>query len=363
MSSRRSKWRTFLVIALILAFGGAAVLALPAVAPSLTETPRPMPAEWPKVQARLDRFDKAADAALVKRLEMVKTFFDQRKYGAQGFAEEALSWGGKWEFIKDTLGAGNHRKYLAEALARNTFTVDELRAVLEAAIKGYLTDLDGLENELLVQLRADLADSELGRGTLRPYVASDKAFQSEYRKLALVALPVVADDMNITLSREMLGFIAMDVGTQAVVRIGTVTVGELGLEGGILGSGAVVGIGTLGVGLIIGFIVDAVLDDLLRIIGYDPQREIARHVCGALDEMRALLVDGDTRARSTHEKLCKLASDDWWEDVRTASRRAADRIERGGRLGLRWELQRIQQVRARLRQEALRKLLLKGVES
>jgi hypothetical protein len=71
---------------------------------------QPAPAEpWEKVQPRLRQFDRSADAAANKRLQSVRLFFKQREPGANKFAVEVLSWSGKWELAKDTIGVGDHR--------------------------------------------------------------------------------------------------------------------------------------------------------------------------------------------------------------------------------------------------------------
>ena len=56
----------------------------------------------------------------------------------------------------------------------------------------------------------------------------------------------------------------------------------------------------------------------------------------------------------------QMASGDWYPPARDAARQAAERIEKGGRLGLRWELAEQDRLRARLRTAALRKLVSEG---
>jgi hypothetical protein len=63
----------------------------------------------------------------------------------------------------------------------------------------------------------------------------------------------------------------------------------MGIEGGVLGSGAVSTVATLGVGLIIAIIVDYVIDAVFKACGYDPVEKIAGQVLGSIDKMEAAL--------------------------------------------------------------------------
>ena len=76
-----------------------------------------------------------------------------------------------------------------------------------------------------------------------------------------------------------------------------------------------------------------------------------------------LLLGGDRQAVRTYETLRRLQNDDVFPFVRNECRRAADRMETGGYLGLSHELKRLQEARSRLREEALKTLILKGGQS
>lgn len=125
-------------------------------------------------------------------------------------------------------------------------------------------------------------------------------------------------------------------------------------------TGAASTVATLGVGLVVGLVIDALLGELMRAFGHDPEREISVQVAGQVRRLADLLIDGDPVARGAHERVLRMAKDDWYPPAREAGRQAAARIEQGGRLGLGWELAEQQRVRARLRSEALRKLIAEG---
>src|SRR5262249_54300099 len=135
---------------------------------------------------------------------------------------------------------------------------------------------------------------------------------------------------------------------------------RLGVSGGILGTGAASGVATLGVGLVVGFLVDGAVDWTMRQAGYDPAGDIAHEVANTLGRMETLLVEGEPDAHRAFKKLRHLQDHDRFSFVRSECRQSADRIEASGILGLRHELNRLNKLRSRLREEALRKLVLEG---
>jgi hypothetical protein len=78
---------------------------------------------------------------------------------------------------------------------------------------------------------------------------------------------------------------------------------------------------------------------------------------------QGLLLDGDPQAVRTYDTLRRLQNEDRFPFVRHECRRAAEVMETGGYLGLGHELKRLREARSRLREEALRKLILEGGQS
>jgi len=264
-----------------------------------------------KAQAHMASADRKQVSLLEGRLASVRAFFARARKGAPPFAEEALSWSGKWALIKNKLRIGEregHAKFLAEAFGKHVFSGEALQAVLEDAVKGFLSDLDGIENELLIKLRADLADEELrqGRPTL---VQSDDAFGQEYRRLAADVKNTLEHDLKVTAGREAVSFVAMDVAASVVLRVAAAAAAELGLEAGILGTGAASGVATLGIGLVAAVIVDYAAGYVLKWAGYAPEQAIAGKVVQAIDKVETALLDGDGQKTGLRRELEKIQSD------------------------------------------------------
>jgi hypothetical protein len=284
-----------------------------------------------KLKKDLAEAKEKADSALQTRLRTLQEVFSRARRGADTFAVEALSWRGKWALVKGKLHIGKEdaqAKFLGDAFTKHVLNGDDLKVALETAVHGYISDLDLVQNELLVRLRADLADSELGRSGKLPYLESDKSFLAEFQKLTKAVLPALKIDLNMELLRQSSGFAAMDLATPIVVRIVGVVAAELGLEAGILGTGAVSGFATLGIGLVVGVIADQVIAWALKAAGYDPAKEIAEKVRSTLDQLERLMIDG------TKEKP-----------------------------GLRQELEKVGKARSRIQEAVVNKLLLEGAGS
>ena len=110
----------------------------------------------------------------------------------------------------------------------------------------------------------------------------------------------------------------------------------------------------------VGFLVDGAVDWIMRQAGYDPAGDIAREVSSTLGRMETLLIEGEPEAHRAFKKLRHLQDHDRFSFVRTECRQSADGIEASGILGLRHELDRLHTLRSRLREEALKKLVLEG---
>jgi hypothetical protein len=312
----RPTWRRLAVIA---------VLALLACVYLLYFTPQKR-----AVRYRLSEADSKSAAALERSLQPLRELFAKGKRGSRPFADKALSWGGKWALVKGTLGGGDaHRKFLADAFKQHVFTQDELKGAMESAVRAYLADLEGVESEMLVLLRADL-ESIGGSESLSPDLRSDEAFRREYRKLADQVGGEMKMDFGVTVGREVGLLVASELATQAALQACRTVAAEMGVEGGLLGAGAVSSLETLGVGLVIAVILDYVIDAVFKAAGYDPAAKIAAQVRESLDEMEAA-----------------LTRDPWFFSSRKTG-------------ALRQQLQKVHEARSKLRRQTIERFMREG---
>lgn len=318
---------------------------------------------WDKIGPRLDEADRVAESSVNEKLSEVDEFFQARRAGVPAFAKEVLSLSGKWKFVKSKLPTAEddaHFQYLNERFAQHVFSPDDLRRTLEAVVGEYASRVEGLESQLLVDVRADLSDGDLAVPGAPKLPPTDVGLKQEFQRLLTSVAGDVSRDVSVGVSMTTASLVGGEVAAQIAVRVGTAVAARLGVSAGILGAGAASSWATFGVGLVAAVVVDAALEKAVRAAGYDPEQRVAERVNGVLDQVRSMLVDGDPAAVSTYATLLRLARDDPDAVVREECRKAVDSIERSGNLGLRRELLEMNKARAALRRAALKRLVFEG---
>jgi hypothetical protein len=243
------------------------------------------------VRHRLSEADAKSEAAIDQRLKPLSDLFAKGRRGSKAFAEEALSWNGKWQLIKGMVrGGDSHRQYLAEAFSRHVFSPDELREAMEAAVRAYLDDVEGYENEMLVKLRADLADPARPTELLPAHVRGNEEFRKEYQKLSGLVVNELHLDLGVSVGREVGVLVGSTVAAEVAMQAARAAATEMGVNAGVLGAGAASTVATLGVGLVAALIVDLVLDEVLKMAGYDPAAKIEKLVRESIDKMESALL-------------------------------------------------------------------------
>jgi hypothetical protein len=159
-----------------------------------------------------------------------------------------------------------------------------------------LDALTGIENQMLVRIRADLSD-------LPPYalpqLTDDRQWSAAYEQALLTAQDRIAASLKTDLSADMASLIAGEVMALVAVR--------MGVSAGVLAAGAGSSVATFGVGLVVGLIVDQIIAWVWD-WWQDPRGELAAHVSGKLREMRQLIIDGDGANPGLRGKLEQFAN-------------------------------------------------------
>jgi hypothetical protein len=335
IASRHSWWRRQLLLALGITVA-LTVIAILRMASGVSAQPQPDPerqAAWDKIAPRLSEAEKASADAGDKYAERVRAFFAERKLAARPFAESVLSFSGKWQFLKSKLPFADeksHERFLREMFERHLFKADDVKDVIEHIVAEYASELQGIESEMLIAIRADLTDGDVAPPELRSALQSEESFQRAYDQTVELILPLISRDMNVTVGREVSSFVAADIAANISLRILTAVTARLGVSAGILGTGAALSVETLGVGLAAAFVADMGLDWIIHQAGYDPEGDVARKVCETLDKVQTLLLEGDPESAT---------------------------------LGLRAELKKLREARSNLRNEALKGLIREGAKS
>jgi hypothetical protein len=317
------------------------------------------------VEPRLETADRADAAVVERRIALINSFFEQRKRRAKDFAESVLSTEGKLRLVWSKLPGTDEKgfaEFVRDEFARIVFRSDELKAVLRAAISGYQAESDAIENRVLVELRADLADGDLFRSKAVPALSEDEAFRREYQRLLNNILPGLERDLAVEVGHQAITWIGMDLVMEtALAQAVSATIAKLGVSSGLLGAGAASTIASLGVGLVACWVIDELVNWILKdAFHYDPVRDIQNRVADSLEEIRKSLIDGDPKAVAVYTKLRELERDDPFHAVRDECRMAADRIGGTGNLGLKLTMTYFHELRCRARKQALHGLVVES---
>lgn len=310
---------------------------------------------WIRIQPRLANADERTRNATNTLIGRIESFFESRKSGANAFAEAALGWGSKWELIKSREG---HRKFIAEQFSEYIFSQKELATLLEQAADEYAQDLKAVENEFLVQVRADLADLP---SEALPAFSNESVLRSEFSKIVETVVAEVAQDLSIDVGREVASLAVGEVVAVVVTKTLTAVATRMGISGAILGTGAAASWATFGAGIVIGIAVDALLD---WIIGWfrDPVGDLSARISMSLDDVSRSITTGDPDAWKVRNRVEEMAKSHSDLTLRNKAKGVLVSIEKGGALGLKHALGKVADLQAKSRQEALKRLVYQKVD-
>ena len=289
---------------------------------SLQKKPKPTPPEikLPTAHTRvppspeevakphLTKAELEAERVIEEHVKALDTFFADSKKSTRAFAGEALSWSSKWRLAADYVPFTNgdrHQKFIREQFEEHVFKPAQLEEAVKQVVKSFLTNMRSIESKMLVDLRADVSDFP----TTYPLAElDDKRLQESYDQALSHAIAATGSDLRGDIATQLVSIIAGEVLTQVAVR--------LGVSAGILGTGAASGWATLGIGVVVGLIVDQIVAWVWDWWA-DPKGSLAADLDKKLDEMNRLIVDGSTDVQGLRERLKQFARE------RAATRRTA----------------------------------------
>ena len=313
---------------------------------------------WNKTQPLLEQADRQAVNALDKHLASIHAFLEEHKAGSKAFAEQMLGIRGKWELVTAQISDKSaYAAFLEKAFTEHLFPMAELEKAVDAAVRSYLAELESIDDDVLVRLRADLADDELPR-VATSALNSEQALRNHYHELSQRVAQDMRTDLAVVTARELFSWQAGNIATNLTLKAGAALATRLGISSTILAAGAESTWETLGVSLIVSIVLDAVINQIIKAAGYDAEEKIAQRVEETLSDLGRTITDGDPEARATLQKLKDMQRGDPEPDVRAACAEAIRSIEAGTQLyGLKRELTKISAARASLRKETLRRLI------
>jgi hypothetical protein len=231
----------------------------------------------------LERAKADAEAAVAEHLRIVRTFFEDAKQRTPAFAERALGWSSKWRLVADSVPftrGDRHREFLRSQFEQSLFRAQDLEALIDQVVRSYLIHLQSIEYQMLVAMRADLAD---GPAAYLLTDVDDRALQQSYDRALAAVVETTETSLAVDVSTEVISLIAGEVLAQVAVR--------LGVSAGILGGGASTSWATFGVGIGVGLIVDQLVTRVWEYLA-DPAGDLATELNIRFDAIRRMLIDG-----------------------------------------------------------------------
>lgn len=247
----------------------------------------------------LDWADRETLKSVDQSVGILDRFFADAKGRSGVFARESLSWGSKWRLVADKLPftrTDRHEEFLKAQFNECLFTPQQMQQAVEQVVASFADSAAGIENQMLVRLRADIAGlPEANLPIFREGGRLREAFDAAIAEAAGSA----GSELKGNVSREVITSVVAEVLTQVAVR--------LGVSAGILGVGAASSWATLGIGAVVGLIVDQIVSwawDRL----YDPVEELTGKIDRKLDEVRVLIIHGDGMSPGLKPRLEDLAA-------------------------------------------------------
>jgi hypothetical protein len=261
---------------------------------------RPVPSPEEIARPHLEWAQQQSADVLDEHLNQVAVFFFEAQKNTPQFAKRVLSFGSKWRLAVDYVPlthGGRHQAFIRRQFNELIFKPSELAEDIEQVISSYLAHVHSIEAEMLVKLRADVADFSDTYALAQFDAAS---LQAEYDDALAQAVASAGGSLRSDVSSQLVSLIAGEVLTQVAVK--------LGVSAGILGTGAASSWATFGIGLVVGVIVDQIVSWVWDWYA-DPVGNLAHQLNRKLDELNRLIVEGSDDAAGLRSRLKTYAEE------------------------------------------------------
>jgi len=250
-----------------------------------------------RIKPTLDWADQESERQLEIHLKAITEYFKSAKKGTRPFADDALGYSSKWRLIADKIpftDGDRHERYLRGRFEKHVFEATEMAKVIEQSLAGYLGSIQDVENRMLVKMRADVADLPPNSLT---YFTDDATLKSAFGDVIRLAAKQSDVDLQSDAAREIASIVAGEVLAFVAVKIG--------VSAGILSAGAGSSWATLGVGFVVGVIVDQIVSWVWDWWA-DPTGDLAEKMNNQLDSIHTLMIEGDSKNLGLRSRMQEI---------------------------------------------------------
>ena len=255
---------------------------------------KPVPSPEEIARPHLLWAEQESSKVLDEHLQQIDVFFADAKKNTPEFADRALSWSSKWRLVADYVPftrGGRHEEFIRSEFEEQIFKPEQLGEVVEQVVASYLAHIRSIEGEMLIKVRADVADFP------QSYVIAEldeSKLSTRYDEALSQAMAATGSGLRSDIATQLVSLIAGEVLTQVATR--------LGVSAGILGTGAASSWATFGVGLVVGLIVDQIVSWVWDWYA-DPVGSLATQLDSKLDGLNRLIVDGSDDVQGLRMRL------------------------------------------------------------
>ena len=246
----------------------------------------------------LERADERIGNATRTHFDSLNTLFDRSRSQSGAFAKSALGWGSKWRIIVDATPftrGDRHAEYLREQFELQVLKGEDLTKAIEQAVTEFLAEIRSTESKMLVDLRVDVEDFS---HTYDLGLMDAAEVQSHFDAAIENAMHISGFDLQSNISSQLVSIIVGEVMTQVAVR--------LGVSAGILGTGAASGWVTLGIGVVVGLVIDQIVSAIWARWS-DPSKNLEEELNFQLKVMQRVICYGDEKTKGLLQHFEEIA--------------------------------------------------------
>lgn len=251
------------------------------------------------VSPHLSNADARINEAVLNHFLPVRALLNRGRSNTDKFAKLALGWSSKWRIATDAIPftkGGSNERYLKEQFELHVLNSEELQRAIEQCVNEFIAEVHSIESKMLVDLQADV------QGFSREHQLANldaKEIQSMFDQAISNAMQMASSDLQSNISSQLVSIVVGEVLTQVAIR--------LGVSAGILGTGAASSWATLGIGLVVGIVIDQIVMTIWNSWS-DPEGKLVESLNQQLDLMQRIICDGDQDTKGLAQHFAEIAN-------------------------------------------------------
>lgn len=257
--------------------------------------------DWEKIASpHLLRCQQRVSAASQRHTEPIVDLLNRAQIKVPKFSKTALSFASKWRLIADAVPytkGDRNEVFLREQFESTVLRSSDLEDAIEESIASFLQEIRSIENQMLVELRADLDDfPQIDWSKWK----DDETMRQQFDIAIATAMDSSNTDFKNAVGSQLISLIAGEVLTQVAVRVG--------VSAGILGTGAASGWATLGIGVVAGIVIDQIVSTVWKYWD-NPETELTDQIQSQLGNLQRLICEGDETTQGLRQHYTRVSEE------------------------------------------------------